>query len=361
MKKTLLLFLFCSLTFMDVLADKVVKACDPQVSYTGRTQALPDGSVRYDWIGTYWQTEFTGGKLAVVVSESGESYHNIFIDGKLIRKIHITGKTPHKVVLAEGLDKKTHCLRLQKCTEGEYGCTTIHSVQISNGGNLKAVAPKKRMIEVFGDSYTCGYGTEGHNALEHFILATENCNKAYGCIIARYFDADYSLVAHSGQGMVRDWGDSLQVSHKSMSTRFTQLFDAADTVSYSFSAYKPSLVIINLGTNDYSPGNIPNVEQYVGNYKKMIATVCGHYGNIPVVCITPHSANPYLQAAIKQLAKDVAELKNVHLAQPMPDIVTYERDLGSDWHPNYQGQTKIAMTLIPQISAIMGWNLPAMF
>ena len=32
--------------------------------------------------------------------------------------------------------------------------------------------------------------------------------------------------------------------------------------------------------------------------------------------------------------------------------------MGSDWHPNYQGQAKIAMTLIPQISAIMGWYLP---
>jgi hypothetical protein len=38
-------------------------------------------------------------------------------------------------------------------------------------------------------------------------------------------------------------------------------------------------------------------------------------------------------------------------------MVTEERDMGADWHPNYQGQCKIAMALIPQISAIMGWEL----
>ena len=45
------------------------------------------------------------------------------------------------------------------------------------------------------------------------------------------------------------------------------------------------------------------------------------------------------------------------MANPLSDMVTVERDMGADWHPNYQGQKKIAMTLIPQISAIMGWEL----
>ena len=45
------------------------------------------------------------------------------------------------------------------------------------------------------------------------------------------------------------------------------------------------------------------------------------------------------------------------MANPLDNMVTVERDMGADWHPNYQGQKKIAMSLIPQISAIMGWPL----
>ena len=45
------------------------------------------------------------------------------------------------------------------------------------------------------------------------------------------------------------------------------------------------------------------------------------------------------------------------MANSLANIIVDNADLGSDWHPNYIGQRKIAMTLIPQISAIMGWQL----
>ena len=177
-------------------ADKMVKACDDNVSFTGRVEKLNDGSVRYDWVGVYMQTQFTGTRVAVDLSDTGTSYHNVFIDGQLKEKIKVTGKERHTVVLADKLKKGTHTLRLQKCTEGEYGCTTIYGLTFDSNSKLSPVAPKKRMIEVYGDSYTVGYGTEGKKANERFTLETENCNLAYTCIIARYFDADYRITAH---------------------------------------------------------------------------------------------------------------------------------------------------------------------
>jgi hypothetical protein len=127
MKKIVLLVLLGSMALATAWADKTVKADDPQVSYTGRVQKSGDGSVRYDWVGTYWQTDFTGGRIAINVSEKGESYHNVFIDGQLVRKIRITGSESHRVVLADRLGKGTHRLMLQKCTEGEYGCVTLQA------------------------------------------------------------------------------------------------------------------------------------------------------------------------------------------------------------------------------------------
>ena len=32
-------------------------------------------------------------------------------------------------------------------------------------------------------------------------------------------------------------------------------------------------------------------------------------------------------------------------------------DLGAVWHPNYKGQMKMAMSLIPYMSTITGWPL----
>uniref|UniRef100_A0AB33J5V9 SGNH/GDSL hydrolase family protein n=1 Tax=Prevotella sp. GTC17254 TaxID=3236794 RepID=A0AB33J5V9_9BACT len=361
MKKATCILALCCACVMPIFAksgnEKLIKGTDSNIIYTGRTAQQADGSVSYDWVGTYVQTRFTGSSIAVDISETDTSYHNIFIDDQPVRKVKVYGRKPHKLVLADNLGKGTHTLRLQKCTEGEFGCTTIHGFYIDKNAQLSPVARKNRMIEFIGDSYTCGYGTEGKKATEHFKLSTENCNKAYGCIIARYFDADYALVAHSGRGMVRNYGDSVQISKANMSDRYGQLFDAHSTQAYDFKAYHPHLVIINLGTNDFSPTAIPSSAQYVGAYVKLIERVKANYGNVPVLCILPHSASVYLQANFGELKTAVAGMSKVYLATPMLNIVSDEFDTGSDWHPNYQGQQKIAMTLIPQISMIMGWQL----
>ena len=350
--------IFAMVAMTATAGDKNVKAVDENVSFTGRVEKLDDGSVRYDWVGVYMQTQFTGTRVAVDISDTGTSYHNVFIDGQLKEKIKVTGKERHTVVLADKLKKGTHTLRLQKCTEGEYGCTTIHSLSFDSNAKLAPVAPKQRLIEVYGDSYTVGYGTEGKKANEPFALETENCNMAYTCIIARYFDADYRITAHSGNGMVRNWGDKAQQSNPNMSTRSTQLYDQLSTVPFDFKWRRPDIVMINLGTNDFSPTAIPTSEQFVGAYVKLIKNIKAHYGeDTPVLCITAHSASTYLKAAMAELAKETLKMKKVYMANPMDRVVNTETELGACWHPSFKGQSKIAMSVIPQVSTIMGWSV----
>lgn len=327
------------------------------VSYTGRTLALSDGSVRYDWTGTYLQTDFTGGSIAIEVSDTKKTYHNLYIDGQLIRRITIEGQKPHRIVLADNLTGQSHRLCLQRVTEGSGGCTTVHGFYLVKGGRLQKVAPRNRFIEFYGDSYTCGYGTEAAGPKVKFTYETEDFNHSYACLIARYFDADYAAVAHSGMGMVRNYGDKKQTSEYTMLDRQGHIFDDFDTLRYDFRAYKPQLVCIQLGTNDFSRNNTPTVDQYCGNYQKFIQNLRKAYGNIPVLCILPYSAGAYLQTAFKDLARRMESDKHIYMSEPMLEIINNPADLGADWHPNTQGQQKIAMKLIPQISNIMGWKL----
>ena len=161
MKRILISLIMLTATFQMAVAQiNYSKRLQQGVSYTGRTLALSDGSVRYDWTGTYLQTDFTGGSIAIEVSDTKKTYHNLFIDGKLIRRITIEGERPQRIVLAKGLTRKPHRLCLQRVTEGSGGCTTIHGFYLAQGSTLQQVAPRKRFIEFYGDSYTCGYGTE---------------------------------------------------------------------------------------------------------------------------------------------------------------------------------------------------------
>jgi len=351
--------LFLSLLLLCIpalaLADSF-DAASEAVVFTGRTLINDDASVSYDWTGVYLQTCFEGTSIAVTVSESGESFHNIFIDGKLTNKIRISGVEKQTIVLATKLKKGRHTLRMQKCTEGQYGLTTVFSISTDKGCGIKAVERKNRFIEVIGDSYTCGYGTESNRAEDPFRVDTENCNKAYACMLAEYFDADYMLTAHSGQGMCHDWGDKVQVSEENMLTRYCQVFDSRKEPLYDF-ARCPDIVLINLGTNDWGAGFLPSIEQYVGNYMALLKILNEKYGDTPVLCITPHSANPFLLTALAELRKQITEMPHVHMANAMPDVVVYGTDLGADWHPNYQGQRKIAFTLIPQVSTLTKWEM----
>lgn len=326
------------------------------VTFTGRAATTEQG-ISYDWSGVYLQTRFSGTSIAVEIAESDTSYHNVFIDNRLTEKIKVYGKEPHAVILAKGLAKGTHTLRLQRATEGMYSKTTVSAVITEKQALLAPIAAKERFIEVYGDSYTCGFGTESNRAEDKFLLETENCNFAYGCIIARYFDADYQLVCHSGQGIIRNYGEKSQQSAENMLTRHDQVFDTHDnSQKYDF-VRKPDIVLVNLGTNDFSTIICPTPEQYTDNYLQLIESLRKHYGDTPILCVTPHSAGRYLLAALTLLRERCRQHAHVYFTEAMPDVIRYGHDLGSSWHPNYQGQRKIAMTLIPKISAITGWSL----
>ena len=77
MKRILLLTALVMQALLMAGADRVVRADDPAVSFTGRTETLGDGSVRYDWVGVYIQKCFKGGRIAVEEAEPGTRYHHL--------------------------------------------------------------------------------------------------------------------------------------------------------------------------------------------------------------------------------------------------------------------------------------------
>ena len=68
------------LLFEDVNAqttkNRYYKANDENVSYVGRTEIQSDGSVSFDWTGTYLRTRLSGGELSMKISDTGINYYN---------------------------------------------------------------------------------------------------------------------------------------------------------------------------------------------------------------------------------------------------------------------------------------------
>ena len=332
-------------------------ASDSRIEYTGRT--LTEGTdVSYDWSGVYVRVKFNGPYLAMKCSDTKNCWFNLWVDKEMspvADSKFMVGAKDTLVVLAEGLGKGEHEVLLQKRTEGEQGRFTIHSF-ISEGEILQADGRKDRHIEFIGDSYTCGYGTESGDRNDPFLAETENCNLTYAAIAARYFSADFNLVSHSGQGIARNYDNHGHGYH--MPHRYGQVFNFERQPAWEpdKAAYTPDMVVIYLGTNDFSTGEQPSELSFRNNYIDLLRQIKANYGpDTPILCMAS-PADPYLHDYIRN-AVVISGLSNVAYMAVSKNAHNYEDDLGASWHPNYQGHIKVASCMIPYISTLTGWKM----
>lgn len=196
----------------------------------------------------------------------------------------------------------------------------------------------------------------GETASEPFTPETENCDLAWGCIVARCFDADYVLTAHSGQGIVRNWADEKETSDLTMRQRILRTFDMTDSPRWDFRGYKPDIVVIKLGTNDCSTGITPSEAAFGKAFRELYGALREHYGSVPILYVIPDGAEafyPYMQSVMAGL-----EDGDLHCVMHFTGITNQDGDLGAGYHPNHRGHRKFAAAVIPYISTIMGWEMP---
>lgn len=108
----------------------------------------------------------------------------------------------------------------------------------------------RRQIEFIGDSYTVGYGNTSPTRSctpEQVWLTTDN-SKAFGPLTANAYGADYQVNAISGRGVVRNYNGGTKDTLVQMYPFV--LFDKKER--YSDPSWRPQVVVVGLGTNDFS-------------------------------------------------------------------------------------------------------------
>lgn len=344
---------FCRAPFKEIKPDITL------MDYVGRFDFTHPGEVRFDWTGTYFRCRFTGSQLGLRLDGPADIYYDVFID-KLPVKVISSGRG-NIIWIATNLKKTaTHSLTVYKRTEGMIGISVFKGLAIDQDAKIIRwkTAPSRR-IEFIGNSITCGYGAEGASSKERFKPATENSYLSYASVLSRAFNADYHIEAHSGIGVVRQYGDSLKVSVSlQMPQKFSFTFDS-DTVRWNFSAWKPDMLVINLGTNDFSTHPYPDKAVFQRAYENLIRSVRDVYGNIPVFCLAGPLINEpcysYIKESVESL-KTTNNDQNVYFIGIPGALLNTNDDLGSDAHPSAKGQRKIASFILPVISNVMQWN-----
>jgi lysophospholipase L1-like esterase len=227
-------------------ADTETKALrELQTTVHGRALRQPNGFER-QWPGTYFETAFAG-RSAVFKIGAGDVTAHILVDGKLVRTLVKPAPGAYRI---DGLAAGRHRLRVEIANESQDAPSVFGGFYgARNVTPLRVVSPA-RQIEFIGDSYTVGYGNTSstRDCSEDDVWKTTDTSGAFGPLVAKRYRADYQVNAISGRGIVRNYGgfqaDTLPQAHPYALLNHR--------TPYADRAWRPQLIVISLGTNDFS-------------------------------------------------------------------------------------------------------------
>ncbi len=200
----------------------------------------------YQWPGNYFRAAFAGTRVFLRIVNGDEILH-IVVDGEAAGKLVKPSVGAYEV---EGLRNGKHAISVLVATETQASPNTFGGFAIPAGEQALTAAPRHRQIEFIGDSHTVGYGnlSPTRTCTRDQVWSDTDDTSAFGAIVARHYDADYQINAISGRGVVRNYNgfkaDTLPQAYPYV------LFDKKQ--EYNYAAWKPQVLVIALGTNDFS-------------------------------------------------------------------------------------------------------------
>ena len=313
----------------------------------GRVDMTDPLKPQFNWSGSGFVAAFRGKSAFIELKHEKINEFTVIIDG--VRFPKITAKPGlHKYTLADNLSEGTHVIEFYRQTEALFGITQMTDLDLGFSHHDLEPPPVTRRIEVIGDSITTGYGTENLHPECTLLPEHQDHYVTYTSIAARALNAELITIAWSGRSIV----DIPQVRVKSMIHHYEQVLPPQKEPKWDFSS-TPDIVIINLGTNDFSDGNIPNPSILTSGYLSILKKIRHYYAKTYILAtLSPmlgESDLVVVQNAIKQAIGLFHKQmdKNIKF-WPM----NFSIDLACDYHPSITAHRYMADALIPQLTAI---------
>lgn len=320
----------------------------PRIVLVGRFDLSDPTAVACQWSASEVRLRVKGPSLVASIEEAGKDEWQVVVDGKPTEVVTpATGAADYTISL--GADA-VHDVSLVKRTEPFVGTTRFHGFDVPGGGLFQA-RRRPKLIEVVGDSITCGYGIEGKNQNEHFTPETENAYLSYASVAARALDADVRILAWSGRKM---WPDNTvpEIFDRVLPTQPQPV--VADEPA-------PDAVVINLATNDFNPNN-PDEKGWTDAYEGFIHRVRLKTPNVPVyVTLGSMMTDDYppghkaLSTARGDLTRMVARIHDPRVRFLEFEKQRMEDGIGADWHPNVVTEGKMGERLAEAMKKDLGW------
>ncbi len=221
-------------------------------------------------------TAYCKGDIKLKLEAVGDTYFSVWIDGirKGARVYAANGE--NTVTIAKYLEEGEHTFRILKQTESRLSRTVLK--ELSFTGTMKEPPAEKPLyIEFIGDSITGGYGnlTTGNPADVGSSLYQDG-TQAYAFLTAEALNADCSVVSCSGIGITQGYVD-FNISDFYPCNSYYR-----DKSEKYVATRIPDIVVINLGTNDFSKK--ADAQEFSADVQAFIESIREMYGaDVPIV------------------------------------------------------------------------------
>ena len=339
-------------------AARFVPADAGAIQYFGRWDRSQAGTARTGRGAAYLRVDFTGTSLRLRLQDP-QNWWRYAIDGREYTKFRPQGG---ETMLADQLAPGRHTLFLIRATEGQYGISTLLGLVLDDGAELLPAAPASpRRIEIVGDSIAAGAMNDGPLPLNY--RTKEDGAAAFAPELARQLQAEWSVVAKSGEGVARNYMEYYTGQHLHTEDTYARTFYTEEQPHWNPASFPPQVILVTMGTNDFTDlPHKPTEQEFVAGYERLLRLVrrlnpaAVIIGVEPVPAMIGPAAGTWVRQAVTAL-QTAGDTKlyfiPINAAGPLLQDSDY---VGDGTHPTKAGAKKIADYLRPRVAAIMGWE-----
>jgi lysophospholipase L1-like esterase len=350
---------------------------DDVFSLVGRCAQTPDNTFQAAWSysGVRFNIESQNTTTSVMVNFNSctsdcKYFVEAHVDCAAVQKFEVNAATTSLTLALDTVVGQPYEIQFRKTTESAYSDAkgVIEFGEISLEG--AEFLPEKKALRgivrnhnclrrhkmlVIGDSITAAYGVDGASPCS-FTAETENEEHSYASIVATQVQAELHVVAWSGKGVVRNYGDVNQMSTEPMPTYYNRTLatlpasvEASGSNYWSPASFPADIVLVMLGTNDYSTQPQPSDEQFTSGLVDLLQRIQADYpqarGQIAAMCAPMQTGHQCanIQAAAAQVSETYIFID--------PD--TMQGGSGCDGHPNAATQQLMANIVGPAVKTML--------
>lgn len=328
----------------------LVEVDSPLIFYHGRTDMRDPKAPKFDWAASGFSVRFTGASIGAIIDDSGENDFSVFVDGEMYRRISASAGE-QRIYLARGLQRGEHRLDFYKSTESDQGVTALKGLLLAPDSDLLPPEASGFRIQVFGDSVSAGYGTAADAYVEGWHREHADACQAWPFFAARALDAELTLTAASGRGILRNYGEPGPLSKVPFTAlAWRVLLDDGEWLAPDTDP-APDVVIVCLGHNDMSPGYTLGEDTFREGYMVFLEGIRSRWPDTPILCGSLEQEP--LSGWLAKIVDEKREEGDAGLHWYAFSRSPWD-ECGDDYHPNARAQARFAEEILPMITEVTG-------